>query len=212
MRRKFMSDTKYSIKSDFTMLALLLVPIAVAVNVVGGQIASALRLPFFLDTIGTILVAMLCGPWIGAVAGLVTNLILGITNPVYFPFAIVNVAVGLVTGFCARKGGFSTKGGIANIWWKWLVSIVLMALASIVTAAPLVVYMFGGMTGSGVSLITATAVSAGANIWQAVIGVEGLFTVTDRIISIFLTYLVIKVIPSRTLIKFSLGEHYIKEE
>jgi hypothetical protein len=32
------------------------------------------------------------------------------------------------------------------------------------------------------------------------------------IVSIFLTYLIIKVIPSRTLIKFSHGEYYIKEK
>ena len=128
---------KFSIKNDFTMLALLLIPIAVAVNYVGGQVAAGLRLPFYLDTIGTILVAMLCGPWVGAVAGLVTNLILGITNPIFFPFAIVNIAVGLVTGFCARKGGFTLQGGIATYWWKWLISIVLMALTSIITATPL---------------------------------------------------------------------------
>ena len=205
-----MADKTYSLKSDFSMLALLLIPIAVAVNFVGGQIAVALKLPFYLDTIGTILVAMLCGPWVGGVAGLVTNLVLGISNPIFFPYAIVNIAVGLVTGFCARRGGFSTQGGLSKVWWKWLISIVLMALASIITAAPITVLMFGGMTGSGTSLITATMIAAGSDIWSAVIGTEFIFTVLDRIISVFLTYLIIKVIPSRTLVKFSLGEHYIK--
>jgi len=206
-----MATKKYSLKSDFSMLALLLIPIAVAVNVVGGQIASGLKLPVYLDTIGTILVAMLCGPWVGGVAGLVTNLILGITNPVYFPYAIVNIAVGLVTGFCARKGGFTIHGGITAVWWKWLISIVLMALTSIFTAAPITVLLFGGITGSGTSLFTAVMLKAGGNIWSAVISTEFIFTVLDRVISIFLTVLVIKVIPSRTLIKFSLGEYYIKE-
>ena len=203
---------KFSIKSDFTMLALLLIPIAVAVNFVGGQIASGLKLPFYLDTIGTILVAMLCGPWVGAVAGLVTNLVMGIANPIYIPFAIVNVAVGLVTGFCARKGGFTLLGGIASYWWKWLISIVLMAAVSIITAAPLVVIMFGGMTGSGTSLITAALVATGQNIWTAFISTELIFTVLDRIISIFFTIIIIKVIPSRMLIKFSLSEFYVQQE
>lgn len=199
------NSRKYSIRDDFTLLALLLIPIAVAVNFVGGQIATNLKLPFYLDTIGTILVAMLCGPWVGGLAGLITNLILGISNPVFFPYAIVNVAVGLVTGFCARRNGFST-------WWKWIISILLMSLISILTAAPITVILFGGMTGSGTSLITATMLAAGADIWSAVLSTELIFTALDRVISILLTYLVIKVIPTRTLVKFSCGENYIKQK
>jgi len=194
---------KYSIKRDFSLLAMLLIPIAVAVNFVGGQLAANLKLPFYLDTIGTILVAMLCGPWVGGVAGLVTNLVLGISSPIYFPYAIVNIALGLVTGFLARNRFFST-------WWKWIISIICMSLISILTAAPITVLMFGGMTGSGTSLITATMLATGSNIWQAVISTELIFTALDRVISILLTYLVIKVIPFRTLVKYPCGENYIR--
>lgn len=197
-------EKKYSIKKDFTMLALLLIPIAVAINFAGGQLAALLKLPLYLDTIGTIFVAMLCGPWVGGLAGLVTNLVLGISNPIFIPFAIVNVAVGLVTGFLARKNMFS-------IWWKWIISMVLMALASIITAAPIVVLMFGGVTSSGTSLITATLMATGTNIWSAVVSTELVFTVLDRIISFAITFLIIRVIPERTLIKFSIGENYIKK-
>lgn len=196
---------KYSIRTDFNLLALLLIPIAVAINFAGGQLATALKLPLYLDTIGTIFVAMLCGPWVGGLAGLVTNLVLGITNPIFFPFAIVNVAVGLVTGFCARANWFSK-------WWKWVISMVLMALASLITAAPIVVLMFGGVTGSGTSLITATLMATGQNIWSAVFSTELVFTVLDRIISFFITWLIIKVIPARTMIKFACGENYIKSK
>lgn len=198
-----MKEKKYSIKKDFTLLALLLIPIAVAINFAGGQLASLLKLPLYLDTIGTIFVAMLCGPWVGGLAGLITNLVLGIANPIYIPFAIVNVTVGLVTGYLARKGMFGN-------WWKWVISMVLMALASIITAAPIVVLMFGGITSSGTSLITATLMATGAGIWGAVISTELVFTVLDRIISFGITYLILRVVPERTLIKFSLGAAYIK--
>jgi energy-coupling factor transport system substrate-specific component len=199
------TDKKYSIKTDFSLLARLLIPIAVAINFVGGQLAVALKLPFYLDTIGTILVAMFCGPWVGALAGLVTNLVLGITNPVFFPYAIVNVALGLVTGFLARKNFFS-------VWWKWVISIICMSVISILTAAPITVLLFGGITGSGTSLITMTMVAAGTNIWQAFFSTEIVFTALDRIISIVLTWLVIKVMPSRTLVKFPCGENYIRKQ
>ena len=192
-----MEGKKYSIKEDFSMLALLIIPVGVAVNFVGGQLASLLKLPMYLDAIGTIFASLLCGPWVGAVTG--------IANPVNFAFIPVNVIVGLVTGFLARRQMF-------QVWWKWIISILIMAAVSIVVSAPIVVLMFGGVTGGGTSIITAAAMAAGANIWAAFFGTEGVFTVLDRVISFLICWAVIKVIPARTLIKFGCGSNYIKEK
>lgn len=199
-----MEKKKYSIKEDFSMLAILIMPVGVAVNFVGGQLASVLKLPMYLDTIGTIFASMLCGPWVGAVTGALTNVVTGIANPVNFAFLPINVIVGLLVGFLARKNMFGN-------WWKALISTVIMGAVSVITSAPIVVLVYGGVTGSGTSLITATAMAAGANIWTAVIGTEGVFTVLDRIISVAISMLVIKVIPPRTLVKFGCGSNYIKE-
>lgn len=199
-----MEKKKYSIKEDFSMLAILIIPVGVAVNFVGGQLASLLKLPMYLDTIGTIFASMLCGPWVGAVTGGLANVVTGIANPVNFAFIPVNVIAGLVTGFLSRKQMFS-------VWWKWIISMLLMAAASIISAAPIVVLVFGGVTGGGTSLITAAAMAAGANIWAAFFGTEGIFTVLDRVISFLICWAVIKVIPARTLVKFGCGSNYIKE-
>jgi energy-coupling factor transport system substrate-specific component len=198
-------EKPYSIQTDFSLLAILIIPIAVAVNFVGGQWALLLKLPLYLDTIGTIFASMLCGPWVGALAGGLTNIINGIASPVNFAFIPVNVIVGLVTGFLAR-------GNMFSVWWKWLISIILMTLASIISAAPIVVFMFGGVTGGGTSLIAATLMATGTNIWLAVIGSDGVFTVIDRSISYFISWFVIKVIPNKTLIKFGCGGNYIKKK
>ena len=196
-----MEKKKYSIKEDFSMLALLIIPVGVAVNFVGGQLASILKLPMYLDTIGTIFAAMLCGPWVGAVTGGLTNVVTGIANPVNFAFIPVNVIAGLVTGFLARKQMFS-------VWWKWLISMFVMAWVSIIVSAPIVVLVYGGVTGGGTSIITAAAMAAGANIWAAFFGTEGVFQVLDRIISFLICWAVIKVIPPRTLVKFGCGRNY----
>lgn len=200
-----MEKKKYSIKEDFSMLALLIIPVGVAVNFVGGQLASILKLPMYLDTIGTIFAAMLCGPWVGAVTGGLTNVVTGIANPVNFAFIPVNVIAGLVTGFLARKQMFS-------VWWKWLISMFVMAWVSIIVSAPIVVLVYGGVTGGGTSIITAAAMAAGANIWASFFGTEGVFQVLDRIISFLICWAVIKVIPPRTLVKFGCGSNYIKEK
>ena len=197
-------NKKHSIKDDFSMLAILIIPVAVAVNFVGGQLASMLKLPMYLDTIGTIFCSMLCGPWVGAVSGAVTNIVLGFANPVNFWFLPVNVIVGLTTGWMSRKGWFQKPVMTA-------VGIVLMAIISTVASAPIAVLVFGGVTGAGTSLFTATLMAAGTNIWTAFFGTEGIFTIIDRIISFLISVAVIKVIPARTLVKFGCGELYIKK-
>ena len=194
----------HSIKDDFTMLALLTIPIAVAVNFVGSQIHHALSLPLYLDTIGTFFVAMLCGPWVGALAGLITNLVLGITNPSAIPFALTSIAVGLTAGYLARANMFSN-------WWKIAISIITTSLVSTIVSAPIAVLVFGGVTSSADSLFAATMMASGINIWHAVISTNLLFTCIDRIIAIVVTWLIIRVIPERSLVKYSLGTNYIKQ-
>ena len=200
-----MTQTKRSIKDDFTMLSLLLIPVGVAVNVVGGQIASLLHLPMYLDTIGTIFTGIIAGPWVAAVTGLVTNLITGMLNPVNFWFAHVNVLVGLVTGFMARAGWFKD-------WKKGLLAIVIQSVVSTIASAPPAVYLFGGVTGSGTSLITAVLMASGQSVWTSFLSVEIIWTLIDRIISWLISLGVMRVIPDKTLIKFPLGELYLKNK
>lgn len=200
-----MTQTKRSIKDDFTMLSLLLIPVGVAVNVVGGQIASLLHLPMYLDTIGTIFTGIIAGPWVAAVTGLVTNLITGMLNPVNFWFAHVNILVGLVTGFMARAGWFKD-------WKKGLLAIVIQSAVSTIASAPPAVYLFGGVTGSGTSLITAVLMASGQSVWTSFLSVEIIWTLIDRIISWLISLGVMRVIPDKTLIKFPLGELYLKNK
>ncbi|MDV2687742.1 ECF transporter S component, partial [Alkalihalophilus lindianensis] len=46
----------------FSTAALVLIPVAVGINYIGKLIAGMLKLPLWLDSIGTVLAAMLGGP------------------------------------------------------------------------------------------------------------------------------------------------------
>jgi energy-coupling factor transport system substrate-specific component len=64
-----------SIAHQFTTRTIVLMPVAIALNIVLGQtVGSALKLPIYLDSIGTILVGVLAGPFAGAATGLLSNL------------------------------------------------------------------------------------------------------------------------------------------
>lgn len=86
----------------------------IALNVIAGRLAALTGLPgIYLDLSGTLLTALILGPWWAATTGLLSNLVTGlIAGPVSIPFGIVNMAFGLVVGFLADKGW--TKTWIKN--------------------------------------------------------------------------------------------------
>lgn len=63
------------IKSNFNTQAWVLIPIAIAINIAVGQIVVLLKLPVYLDLIGTVLVAALCGPGGGELTGALSNIL-----------------------------------------------------------------------------------------------------------------------------------------
>jgi energy-coupling factor transport system substrate-specific component len=105
-----------SITRQFDTRTIVLIPIAIAINIILGQtVAAALKVPVYLDSIGTILVGVLAGPIAGAVTGGLANLIWTYVLPAPFhsdyagPFFIVAVEIGLLAGFFGRLGFFRSR-------------------------------------------------------------------------------------------------------
>lgn len=194
-----------NIKKDFTLMTILLLPVAVALNVVGGQLAVALGLPIYLDTIGTILAGILGGPWVGLVAGVLSNLINGIFSPNFIPFAIVGGAVGFVSGLLSRKLMFSKP-------WKVVVSILVVTLVSIIIGTPIVTYVYGGITGTGSTYLTAFMLATGQSMFKSVFTSQLVTEISDKGLSIIIAYLIIIAMSERMLVNFPCGEQFVKNK
>ena len=106
---------------DLTTAVLTLMPVAIAINIAVGSIAVALRLPIYLDSIGTVLVGALAGPWAGALTGILSNLIWSIlpvpggAGPTAAFFAPVAGVIGLMAGFWASRGVFQLRSDDARV-------------------------------------------------------------------------------------------------
>jgi hypothetical protein len=105
-----------SITSQFDTRVIVLIPIAIAINIILGQtVSAALKVPIYLDSIGTILVGVLAGPIAGALTGGLANLIWTYVLPAPFhsdyaaPFFIVAVEIGLLAGIFGRLGFFRSR-------------------------------------------------------------------------------------------------------
>jgi hypothetical protein len=100
-----------SVSGQFTTRTLILMPIAIALNIILGQtVAAALKIPIYLDSIGTILVGVLAGPLAGAATGFLANVLWAyvIPPPFQYPpaaaFAIVAAVIGLMAGIAGGQG------------------------------------------------------------------------------------------------------------
>jgi energy-coupling factor transport system substrate-specific component len=100
---------------DLSTSTLVLMSVSIAINIAVGSIIVALRLPIYLDSIGTVLVGALAGPWAGALTGLLANLIWSIlpvpggAGPVIAFFAPVAAVIGLMAGFWGSRGVFQMR-------------------------------------------------------------------------------------------------------
>src|SRR5256885_8202441 len=88
---------------QFSTRVIVLMPIAIAINIVlGVTVQQYLKLPIYLDSIGTILVGVLAGPIPGALTGILSNLIWQyapvIGGGTIGPFAITAAVIGLLAG------------------------------------------------------------------------------------------------------------------
>jgi energy-coupling factor transport system substrate-specific component len=167
-----------------------LVPAAAALNVVGGTINTALGLPTFLDMIGTAVVAILLGPWWGALVGVMSNVAGAlVTGPVGIPFALVNVAGALVWGYGVRSFGM---GATAT---RFFILNIIVALVTSAVAAPIVAFVYGGATGHPSDALTLVFANAGQGIFTAVLASNVLVTLADKTISGFIALAIIEALP-----------------
>src|SRR2546429_6874814 len=99
---------------QFTTRVIVLMPVAIAINIVlGYTVQQVLKLPIYLDSIGTILVGVLAGPVAGALTGILANLIWqyapGIGGGTIGPFAVVAGVIGLLAGLWGYLGVYRSR-------------------------------------------------------------------------------------------------------
>jgi energy-coupling factor transport system substrate-specific component len=117
---------------QFSTRVIVLMPVAIAINIVlGYTVQTVLKLPVYLDSIGTILVGVLAGPFAGALTGILSNLIWqyapGIGGGTIGPFAVVAGAIGLLAGLWGWLGVYRQRPSVGiNLWGPVAVAIVVI--------------------------------------------------------------------------------------
>lgn len=190
------------IRSDFTTLTWVMIPVAIAINIAIGQLIFALKIPLYLDSIGTVLVGVLAGPWAGALTGLLANLIWGLSglNVTYAPFAAVAAVIGLLAGLFGEAGWLRT-------WWKVILAGIITGLVAATISAPISAYVFGGVTGAGTDALVAIFRGIGFGILPASFAQGVSSDPLDKTITYLVVWLIVRALPGRFLDRFPRAEN-----
>ena len=173
-----------------TPKVMIFIAVGVVFNIVLTMVANTIGGGIlFLDTVGTIFVAALLGPIPGVLTGILTNLVNGVlVGPTEIPFLLVNAAVGLIVGFAAKRTrDYSLPTAI-------IVGLILAVVAPLI-GTPIALWLFGGLTGSGMDFLVIWLKSSGQGIFSAVFLTKIVNNLLDKVISSLLVFGALQALP-----------------
>jgi energy-coupling factor transport system substrate-specific component len=186
---------------SFTTATLVLIPAAIGINYIGKLFAGVLKLPLWLDSIGTALASMLSGPVVGAISGAINNIIYGLTmDPISFVYALTSIAIGITVGIMAYNGRINTL-------WKSIIAGVVVAIVAAIVSTPLNVIFWGGQTGNvwGDALY-AYLIAHAVPVWIASFLDEIVVDFPDKIATMIIAFLIFKGLPRKLILLYQSGE------
>ena len=172
-----------------------MIPVALVLNIVVGQIIGSVGIPLYLDSTGTVLVAALAGPWAGIATGVLSSLVWSAFNPSVLPFAATSAAVGGLAGVAIKHGAL--KNIVTVLLSGAVIGIVVGMLA-----APVAAFVYGGTAGVGTGAVVSLLREMGHSLLQSVTLQSFISDPLDKALVMLLVWLVLKSLPKRTLAAF----------
>lgn len=165
---------------------ITLIALAIVINIVGSYIALGLHLPIYLDSMGTIMTAILLGPFYGLFSGALSALITGMTSDIYALYYMpVGIVLGVMTGFVFQKNK-SNKLFVKS----FCISVPASLISACITAT-----VFGGITSSGSTMLVQLLAKTPVGLTLSCLIVQFFTDYFDRLLSLWLVFSVIKKLP-----------------
>ena len=174
-----------------------LIAFGAALNVSIGYLVSILKLPLYLDSIGTILISVLCGWKFGVVAGLSALVIFSLTAvPTVIAYAGSAIVIAIGSAALARVGFLkSVKATILGG--------LIIGLAATAASVPVTTFLYGGVSLAGSDAITTVFKATGMPVWKSVLFGSLITDPIDKIITSLICLTLIRSLPSHILSRLS---------
>lgn len=158
-------------------ILLLIALIGAAINYGMGMFSRILALPFYFDSIGTMIVAAEYGLVPGLIAGAASNILLWVANEVPLIFVTCSLATALIVWALSRAGKLETI-------LHWITMGVIVAVVNGILGALISMFYYGGhVTTSGLNNVVAGFMIEGKSLLEAMFRAGILTNLIDKPLS-----------------------------
>ena len=189
----------------FTTPRLVAIALCAALNFAIGNVVYLIKLPVYLDSIGTILCALLIFPdrlaaiCCALLAGFIGVILSGLVINPFLPWFMFSVlAIVLVSALLTARATETFRAQPLRpipFFGRVIFYGVITGIASAIVSAPVVVWLFGGVTGSGSAFVVAFFLKAGQQLLDSAL-FAGLTTEPiDKTLQVLLAALLYRATP-----------------
>ena len=174
---------------------LAVIPVALVLNIVLGQFVGTALVPIYLDSIGTVLVAILAGPAAGAATGLLSTIVWSFFNPTLIPFAAGAAVIGALAGLAARWGA------VRQLWWLPLAAVATGFVAAFI-GSTVALAVYGGTSTGATGAVIAIFRAAGDGLAESVLKGAILSDLVDKLVTFAAAAALAYALPRRATQRF----------
>lgn len=174
-------------KRDNKLYNLIISTLFVTVNIVLANLSLNLKLPLFLDTLGTMLGVRFFGLKYGLLIAGAGAFVNSFTDPYAIPYLPTYIATAIMISVVYNSEKLQN--------WPLLLKALLVTLPSATIGGIITAYLFGGITSSGTSIILAALTKTGLSLVQSSLIVQIIFEYIDKVALMFLMEACVRYIP-----------------
>ena len=175
-------------RSIFGPEQLALVAVGIALNLGVGFVVSAVKLPFYLDSIGTVLATALGGLGVGLIVGVLSVLIGSLYVPTLWAYVFTAVAIAIYTNVTMKMGFLRRL--LPTVFWG-----IGLGVVAAIFSAPITTYIWKGVSLAGPDAVTAFILATGKTILESVV-LSGLATdPIDKLVTALIAFALIRRSP-----------------
>lgn len=194
------SGDKLFNRYNFSLIFLGLV-----LNIALAQFALWLDIPLYLDSIGTIIVAVFGGTVPGIFVGFLSNLLNSIGDPITRYYGLLSALIAVAASRFSKKGAF-------RVWWGYLVALAVFTFIGGALGSVLTWLLYGLNVGEGISApFVLTLVDNGFKPFWAQFTADCLIDLADKAVSIVPLIFCVVFFPQKLVGKLPRGYMFRKE-
>jgi len=186
---------------------VILAAACIALNVALGTLVYVLKLPLYLDSVGIMLAALLAPGTrahacvVASLVAIISFVIFGLLASPFEPWFIGTGVAGALYGALVTRGRVTTLVDGTASASAFVIRLLLFGvgwgIVAAVVSAPVVVGLFGGVTGAGTTLIFAFLVKTGHQMLSAALLTGFSADPIDKTLSLLIAIQVARFTPRR---------------